>query len=466
MKRMFLLGLGLSLLFALFACVPLQKPIEPGYYVILSTQFNGLPDGQKPTVYPELKLTKSGDEYKVTVTAKKLKDLFERKDKNGIYWWNVVEVKDPSKPEEWVFYGGTGEYDPSVPILKSVLDAMPDTKMVTFYARIPSDTRSIVGLGDDTKDDRDFYFVGGPTNWEHKKMDYKGDGVYECVVEVPNGVKDFQYKIWPANDWNIEESLKSLAFNGRNYYATGEHDNGSYVFDKLNANELVTKFKVTFNPRYSLVSFEVIDKKPIEPSGTITLDGNLNDWPSDKILNDPENDGKWAGNEIYKVGVLYENQKLYIAGRFAKTETNNFMVLVDVLGRSGAEDTSTHPWNRMYKFQNGDIDFILESWGEGFNAWVYDATERKFVEASNAVIHRGVSSDGAHVIEVEVPMTLFFSTIPTDVSGNVAFVLTGGIGGDNQWASDFAPNQDDLPGDGGACPKPAVIKNLISFSLN
>ncbi|ODN29784.1 hypothetical protein [Fervidobacterium thailandense] len=465
MKRMMFLTAVLLLIVVFFSCALLQKPIEPGYYVILSTQFKGLPSGQKPTVYPELKLEKSGDEYRVAVTAKKLKDLFKGKDKDGVYWWNVVKVTDPNKPEDWVFYGGTGEYDPSVPILKSVLDNMPDTKMVTFYARIPADTKSIIGLGDDTKDGADFYFVGSLTSWSHKKMDYKGNGVYEYTVEVPEGIKNLEYKIWPADDWRIDETLKSLAFNGKNYYATGA--NGSFTFSGLNDNEFVTKFKVIFNPRYSLVSFEIIEKKTIEPSGTITLDGNLSDWPNDKIFNDPENDGKWDGNEIYKVGVLMENQKLYIAGRFAKTGMNNFMVLVDVNGRNGAQDTSTHPWNRMYKFQNGDIDFILESWGSGFSAWVYDETQSKFVEVSSGVIkHVGTTSEGVNVIEVEIPMTLFFSTIPTNVSGNVAFVLTGGVGGDNQHASDFAPNQDDLPGEGGACPLPAVIKNFFSFPLN
>ncbi|MEN3042825.1 MAG: hypothetical protein ABDH59_05940 [Fervidobacterium sp.] len=71
----------------------------------------------------------------------------------------------------------------------------------------------------------------------------------------------------------------------------------------------------------------------------------------------------------------FDANNIYIAGEFTKEGLNNFMVMVDLSGVTGAADTSKHPWGRSYKFEKGDVDFVIETWGDGYAAWRFTSQE-------------------------------------------------------------------------------------------
>jgi len=264
--RKFLLGLvGILLVFVLFGCflVPTPETLQPGYYVIFNFQYKAADGAEDLTVLPGLKMEEVGDnEYKLTVTKADLASLLENKDKDGVYWWTVAKVEDPSATGTWIVYGGTGAYDPSVPFLKEDFDVLSDTDTVEFYAIIPDSTDTIVGLGDNLKDSRDFYFVGDVTSWSHMIMEKAENGLFEATITANDYIQNLQYKIWPANTWDASDTLKALAFNGVHYYATGE--NGTYEF-----SEDVKEFKVIFDVHHSMVSFEPIKATNIETIGSV-----------------------------------------------------------------------------------------------------------------------------------------------------------------------------------------------------
>ncbi|MGB4752240.1 MAG: hypothetical protein WBH60_06370 [Fervidobacterium sp.] len=437
----------------LFSCVP--KPTEnetltTGYYVAFDFQFKGEAfESATPTISPLLKMTSKGDnKYELSIRADKLKQILEDHDKNGVYWWNVVNVADPNDRSTWIFYGGTGEYDPSVPILKEDLDAFSNTVNIKFYADIPESTNTIVGFGDNTKIGRDLYFVGSPTEWSHQKMTNKEDGTYELEVTIATPTSNMiEYKIWPADTWGIAEPTKALAFNGKNYYATA--GNGKYDFGSVYPK----KIKATFDARYSTVKFDLIESAT--PT-TGPVDGDLADWGS-ALTEDATNDSAWGeSNELFKAGIKYDDQYLYIAGVY-NVEGNNFICLADLSGLNGATDTSKHPWNRSYTFETGDIDLAFESWGNDFNVW--KVTSDAFTEVKGVSFAKFSTDDGKIVVEAAIPLSALDVTAESlTVKG--AFAITGGVSDGTQWVGDFCPEQ--ACGTGGITA-PATIDEFIVY---
>ncbi|MBO8161837.1 MAG: hypothetical protein H0Z24_09425 [Thermosipho sp. (in: Bacteria)] len=265
MKKVVLSLLSIIMLFALFGCfmLPTAPQVEPGYYVIFNFQYKASDGAEDLTVLPGLKMTEiAPGEYKLSVQKNALADLLNGKDKDGIYWWTVAKVVDPDATNTWIIYGGTDAYDPSVPFLKEDFDALSDTDTVEFYAIIPDSTDTIVGFGDNLKDNKEYYFVGDITDWTHMPMEYIGNGVFEATVTLTNYIKNFEYKIWPANNWTIPATLEALAFEGSHYYATGP--NGTYAFD----ND-VKEFKVIFDVHHSKVVYEPLVETTIETIGSV-----------------------------------------------------------------------------------------------------------------------------------------------------------------------------------------------------
>ena len=438
----------------LFSCVP--KPTEnetlaTGYYVAFDFQFKGEAfESATPTISPLLKMTSKGDnKYELSIRADKLKQILEDHDKNGVYWWNVVNVVNPNDRNTWIFYGGTEENDPSVPILKEDLDAFSNTVNIQFYADIPESTNTIVGFGDNTKIGRDLYFVGSPTEWSHQKMTNKEDGTYELEVTIATPTSNMiEYKIWPADTWEIAEPTKALAFNGKNYYATA--GNGKYDFGSVYPK----KIKATFDARYSTVKFDLIESAT--PT-TGPVDGDLADWGS-ALTEDATNDSAWdVSNELFKAGVKYDDQYLYIAGVY-NVKDNNFICLADLSGLNGATDTSKHPWNnRSYTFETGDIDLAFESWGDGFNAW--KVTSEAFTEVKGVSFAKFSTDDGKIVVEAAIPLSALGVTAES-LTVKAAFAITGGLSGGKQHVGDFCPEQTCGPG---GITAPATINAFIVY---
>jgi hypothetical protein len=205
-----------------------------------------------------------------------------------------------------------------------------------------------------------------------------------------------------------------------------------------------------------VTSCELFEKPPLLK--TVTVDGNLSDWAS-YVYTDGATDSRWANNEIYKAGILFDATNLYIAGEFVKSEMNNFAVIVDFSGITGAPDTDKHPWRRSYKFEKGDVDFMLETWGDGYGAWRFTSTE---ATAVTATLVATTTQNGRRVVEIAVPLRQFGITDPNKLSVKAVFVLTGGKDeSGKQWAGDFYPNQGFETGNGGYTA-PVVIKKTIS----
>jgi hypothetical protein len=204
----------------------------------------------------------------------------------------------------------------------------------------------------------------------------------------------------------------------------------------------------------------VLSKKELYKA-SITVDANLSDW-NNLLVRDAENDGKIAGNEIYRAGISVDQNNLYIAGDFTKTGYYNFMILIDISSVSGASDTTGYGWNRSYKFENGDLDFVLETWGDDFNAW--KGTQSGFTSVREQVTHVGRTDENGHkIVEIALPLSLFGITDVSKVNIKAAFVLTGWIENGAQLASDFLPNQGYETTDGRYTIYPVSIRNVVSY---
>ncbi|MFN3329255.1 MAG: hypothetical protein ACK40U_10495 [Fervidobacterium pennivorans] len=202
------------------------------------------------------------------------------------------------------------------------------------------------------------------------------------------------------------------------------------------------------------------DLFPKEPLlKTVTVDATLTDWET-YLYTDGATDSKWGtDNEIYQAGILFDATNLYIAGKFTKDGYNNFMVIVDLSGVTGAPDTNRHPWGRRYRFEKGDVDFVLETWGDGYQAWRF--TTQEATEVTGTLSSK--DEEGVKTIEFSIPLSTLGVTDAKKLSVKAVFVLTGGYDGDNekQWAGDFYPNQGFEAGDGGY-NAPVVIKKVVT----
>lgn len=204
----------------------------------------------------------------------------------------------------------------------------------------------------------------------------------------------------------------------------------------------------------------VLSKKELYKA-SITVDANLSDW-NNLLVRDAENDGKIAGNEIYRAGISVDQNNLYIGGDFRKTGYYNFMILIDISSVSGASDTTGYGWNRSYKFENGDLDFVLETWEDDFNAW--KGTQSGFTSVREQATHVGRTDENGHkIVEIALPLSLFGITDVSKVNIKAAFVLTGWIENGAQLASDFLPNQGYETTDGRYTIYPVSIRNVVSY---
>jgi len=181
-------------------------------------------------------------------------------------------------------------------------------------------------------------------------------------------------------------------------------------------------------------------------------------------VDDVVTDGSISGNEIYRAGLYFDKDNIYIAGDFTRTEFYNFLVLIDISTGIGAPDTNAggdYNWDRSYKFESGDIDFVLETWGEDFGAW--RGNPNGFTSVKTQTTHEAATAEnGRKVVEIAVPLSLFGITDFSNMSIKAAFVLTGWVDNGVQLAGDFLPNQGYETSDGRYTIIPVEIKNVLS----
>jgi len=203
-------------------------------------------------------------------------------------------------------------------------------------------------------------------------------------------------------------------------------------------------------------------------SPQITIDGNLSDWPANLLYNDPVGDGKWgANNDIKTFGFFVDGNYLYIVAVFKKDGWNNFMAMIDFSTRKGYPLTTGHPWNRRYKFAEGDIDFVIESWESGFTAWVVNS-DGSFSDVSSRITSGYGSDNGWVVAEFKIPLSVFGDMSLNDLKVRGVSTLTGGFDGTYQWLSDVCPDQDIFPswGASGNVPAPAILWKFLEYDLS
>jgi len=259
---------------------------------------------------------------------------------------------------------------------------------------------------------------------------------------------------------------KQISNEDGNYYfeEIGTTQDKAYVINNFTLNEYNRidgiAINTLLNERES--GLVILDKNRF--TRKITVDGNLSDWIG-LIIDDGASDGSISGNEIYKAGLYFDKDKIYIAGDFTKNGYYNFLVLIDISAVTGAPDTNAggdYNWNRSYKFESGDIDFVLETWGDDFDAWT--GSSSGFTSVKTQITHEATTVENDHkVVEIAIPLSLFGITDISSLSIKAAFVLTGWVDNGAQLASDFLPNQGYETSDGSYTIIPVAIRNVLQY---
>ncbi|SHH56802.1 hypothetical protein [Thermosipho atlanticus] len=198
---------------------------------------------------------------------------------------------------------------------------------------------------------------------------------------------------------------------------------------------------------------------PVETEQGIKVDGILDEWVN--LNEDAIGDGYWgAGNDIIKVGVSFDASFVYFAGDFKKEGFNNLIFLVDFSSLTGATSTVGHPWTRNYVFDSGDIDLVIETWGDGFAMWkvTQDGTFTE-ITSEATLAYTGNTADGAErFVEIAVPLSSLGITSTDNLQINYVTSITGGFDGTSQWLGDFAPDQDATSTDGSFTPAATITQ--------
>ncbi|EKF48575.1 hypothetical protein H17ap60334_11136 [Thermosipho africanus H17ap60334] len=195
------------------------------------------------------------------------------------------------------------------------------------------------------------------------------------------------------------------------------------------------------------------------------VDGDLSNWT--KLNEDATNDSLWGtSNEILKVGVTYDDNFVYLAGDFKKSGFNNLIFLLDFSSLTGATNTEKHPWNKKYVFDSGDIDLVVETWGNGFEAWKVSSTGdfATITSFATSAYTGDVSDNGERLVEIAIPLSSLGITSIDNLQIKYVTALTSDFSGGKQWVGDFAPDQDIKPDDptGGYMPA-ATITTFYTF---
>ncbi len=152
----------------------------------------------------------------------------------------------------------------------------------TFYVK-PSMMKNgeIVGTGDNTKNDKDFYFHGNLNSWGADKMEKVSDGAtltYTTTI-VPKGFIEFKITV-AATGW-----IDAQTFNG--------HWNGVGNNMKMKLSEDASEVTIEFNPLTDFATM-TYTKSASQLTPDYYIVGSLNGWSTDDnliLLSDDDGDG-------------------------------------------------------------------------------------------------------------------------------------------------------------------------------
>jgi hypothetical protein len=141
----------------------------------------------------------------------------------------------------------------------------------------------IVGIGDNTKNDKDFWIHGaiGNATWNGIKMQRVSGGatLTYTATEIPMGSIEFKITVATAT-W-----IDPQTFNG--------HWNGAGANMKFNLTEDASELTIEFNPLTDFATM-TYKKSPVPLTPEYYVVGSLNNWKTDTgliQLTDPDGDG-------------------------------------------------------------------------------------------------------------------------------------------------------------------------------
>jgi len=283
-------------------------------------------------------------------------------------------------------------------------------------------------LPENTPEDGTVYIVGNYCGWQDGwqtgnaatstvKTD-EGNKYAEFELEISHFPLEYKYTVGP--DWAYEEVK-----------ADGSHVDNRKIDSAPDGvvEDTVQKWKDI--PE---------SQEPTEPTteGEITIDGVFSDWESYEgaktIVDDPDDDTGWEGNEVNWLGVAADEEYLYIGAQYKASE-NGFIVYISIDGdNTGATDMNFGDWPRKITF-NRKVQYFVASWEhQDPQLWqvVNESTKSQLQEG----IQKKFVSQGVGY-EVKIPL----SVLGLESGDKIHFVGCI-VGGNGASSGDTAPDNE------------------------
>lgn len=198
---------------------------------------------------------------------------------------------------------------------------------------------------------------------------------------------------------------------------------------------------------------------------TINVDGNTNDFDDscELIWEDSQSDCFWDFNELYKMYVTWDANKLYFGANFLIETANSLSCYMDFGLGEGAIDLGTVGWFKFFYAEGWLANFSANISGNGTHGLyrVYaDYTDDDWT--NNSSIVKAADLTGG-MYELAVPWsTIYPGGMPAHASMKVVATLTGFRGYDG---ADAMPDQTD-PTDGDGEYDVLDIPAIVYFDID
>jgi len=110
---------------------------------------------------------------------------------------------------------------------------------------------------------------------------------------------------------------------------------------------------------------------------------------------------------------------------------------------------------------------VVETWGNGFEAWkVLSTGEFATITSFATYAYTGDTSDGAErFVEIAIPLETIGITSTDSLQINFVTALTSDVSGGYQWVGDFAPDQNSPDDPNGGYMPAATITNFYTYPV-
>ena len=180
---------------------------------------------------------------------------------------------------------------------------------------------------------------------------------------------------------------------------------------------------------------------------SITIDADTSDFEDDELVwNDSSSDCWWDFNELYRMYITWDRNKLYIGADFLIEEANSLSFYFDFGLGYGAYDLGTVAWKKFFYAEGWQCNFSVNISGNGTNG-IYriygDASEDDITNDPRIVKQVNLASG---MYEIAIPWDVIYTTgFPEGATMGVVCTLTGYRGWDG---ADAMPDQSNNEPDG------------------